>query len=208
MALLTPLYLDSDDVYQYILNKVDVGNDANLQQVSEAVFASWVRNGEVKVEQDLRPFYTVPFQTVDGGEWTELPPTTYGLLWTLLSLRAELYILEQQFGRIMNSVGSDYLGLLRTEYKDYLNQFYMKTGNGTYILGQAEFLAVNPNANNSNGLVPPAEGYTSIYSSAMEYAARQINNPPVTWYNSQLYASYFRERGYIWNGYRWVRPRC
>lgn len=206
MALLTPLYLESQDVYDYLLNKIDVGTDVDLQQITPEVFASWVRNGEVKVEQDLRPFYKVPFQTIDGQEWTELPPTTYDLLWTLLSLRAELYILEQQFGRIMNSVGSDYLALLRTEYKDYLNQFYMKTSNGSYILGQSEFLAVNPKASNSNGLVPPAEGYVSVYSSAMEYAARQINNPPVTWYNSPLYASYWRKKGWVWDGTRWVRP--
>lgn len=206
MALLTAKYLDPEDVKQYLLNKVEIGDNIQLQQISNAVFSSWVRNGEVKVESDLRPFYLIPFQTIDGQSWDNLPESTYDLLWSLLIVRAELLILEQQLGRINNSTGQDFMGLLRTEYKDYLNQFYMKTKNGTYILGQAADLAVNPVASNNNGLVPPAEGNVSLYSPAMSYAIRQVNNPSVTWYNSQLYATYWRKRGWSWNGSRWMPP--
>lgn len=189
MSLLTARYLDPNDVSAYLLNKIDEGTNVALQQITPAVLSSWIANGEVKVEKDLYPFYAIPFETTTGGAWTTLPAPVYNMLWTLLMDSACIYILEFQFGRITNTTGQDFIAYLRAEYKDYLNSFYMKTDNGTYILGQATNLALNPQASNANGLVPPAMAVTNMYSRQMAYAARQINNPAKTWYNARIYGT-------------------
>lgn len=183
MALLIPRYLVPADVQEYLLNKIDVGTNPSLQQITPTVLASWVRQGEVKVEKDLYIFYYTPFQTKEGDDWTELPTSTYDLLWNLLMTSAQIFVLEQQFGRITNTTGQDYIAYLRAEYKDYLNSFYMKAGNGSYILNQAQNLRINRIASNSNGLIPAAESVVNMRSMQMEYAMRQINNPAVTWYS-------------------------
>lgn len=185
MALLTPVYLDVDDVTTYLLNKLATGTDANLQEVSPELLASWVRQGEVRVEQDLFSFYLIPFQTPTGGEFSELESSTHDCLWNLLMTSAQIVVLEQQFGAYVNNVGESWYDNLRRQYRDFLNKFYMKTSSGTYILGLEQTLAVNRQASNSNGLIPPAEGHVNLHSSQMNYAARQINNPSRTWYNAR-----------------------
>lgn len=186
MALLTPVYLDPDDVMTYLLNKLDVGTNEELQQVSPELLASWVRQGEVKVEQDLLTFYLIPFQTPNGDPFDELDGSTHDCLWNLLMTSAQIVVLEQQFGSSVNNSGETWYANLRREYKDFSNKFYMKASNGTYILGMEQTLAANPQASNSNGLIPPAEGWSNLCSSQMNYAARQINNPALTWYNARI----------------------
>jgi len=185
--LLTPLYLDIQDLKDYFLNKIDFGNDTTLQQVTDPVLSSWTRQGEVEVEKDLRPFYQTPFQTSTGENWVDLPATTHDMLWNLLMTSAQIFIMKQQFGRKVNSTGEDAITYLKQEYQGYLNFFYTRTPGGTYLFGQAENLLINPTANVSSSALLPVKFVNNCCSPQMEYAIRRINNPSRTWYNAFWY---------------------
>jgi len=182
-VFLKPRYLDIEEVKPYLKGKVTFALDIN-QGLTDDLFGELIAFGESALERDFSPYFKIPLQTINGQNWTELPPETVALIKKCLINRACLQTLRQAFGNNTNVRGDSYEDKYETEYAALKGTLFQQKPNGVFLFPPSMGLALADNGINYNNVLPGAKNVPLGGDSALRYANSRLNNPGRSfWYD-------------------------
>lgn len=126
MKLLEPVYTTVDSVRIRLSGKVNFQDDpkAPLEQgqLSEQLFRQLIRDGETRVEQDLRGRYAIPLQSKRTKKFVDLPDSTQRALRTIIDWMAVMMVLTTDFGAGTHLNGEEYSAKIEEFYEPYIDR--------------------------------------------------------------------------------------
>lgn len=125
-----PRYINSDIVMEYLAQVVDIGNITGT--ISQDAINNDIALAESEIEQDLQTFVFLPFQTLDGRDWTFLSPTSYTRLYNAFRIKSALNIYKDYLGITNSPKGNPYLETLHNTYVAFRSQVYERDKSGNY----------------------------------------------------------------------------
>lgn len=119
-----PLYCRLQQVKLRLIGKVlFTENDEDENAMSVSLALRLMNEAEGQVEQDLSPRYMAPFQTVNGGSFSQLPERpTQEIIRTLCELQSVIRILETNFGSGSVVNAEKYTRTINKRYQDIIDK--------------------------------------------------------------------------------------
>lgn len=131
----TPQYIDFDIVYPYISQQINVSNTPVPEPgtIAKATVEQQIAMAEADVELDLQTYYAIPFQTLDGQDWTNLSTSTYTYLYKAFIQRSIYNIYRIYYGLTGENKGEDYWTSALSAYNELLKRFYKLDQTENYL---------------------------------------------------------------------------
>lgn len=183
-------YISQKDVEIRLLGKVrftDDDDDAN--KFPRTLLTRLIKEAEGKVERDLSPRYTAPFQTSDGGGFKTLPANTQETLRTMCELMSVIRVLGNDFGRGTVNDGSAFKKEQTDLYADMLKrEIEQRVDGGPF--GQWRYPPLaglkTSDFNTADDGFAGAVLVTSDDNGEGSYPRKQISDPSENWANGEI----------------------
>lgn len=182
------LYASFEQVRIRLIGKVRFTDDEEDENRMHMALANrLISEGEGQLEQDLSPRYGAPFQTADGGPFSQLPARpTRELLRTMAELQACIRILETDFGSGTANDGEKYAKQLRARYKLLVDQQLEKKGGDLLGWKYPPLPGLRLNYMNTEADDGFAGRVLTTSSGDGDFPKAQINNPGQNWWNGDI----------------------
>lgn len=185
MSIILPRYITLEDVagpgpdYNsgYLGDKVAITDDSYPNGISVEVATELIATAESDVEYEFLNHVLIPFQTIDGQSWLNLPPFTIARLKSLFIFRACALICDTFYGDVGESNGRDFVKSFNRRFNELVDKSFAKE-NGLFKYINLPGLALNPMATTKKTI---GGVYTGNWGGQMldigDYAIRQGNAP-------------------------------
>lgn len=196
-SVFQPLYTSLEGVKVLLTNKVQFQSDPSQLiegELPNILLCSLIVRAETRVEMDLMSRYSVPFQSIRTGYFTDLPLHTKRAIITAVDLRAVMEVLMTDFGRGTHINGENYYKGSKTEYDAYIALLLGRNTEAanekhnrfryTPPLADLKLSLTNKEADDGyKGMIINTDGSRH---GAESYAVDQINNPAASYVNRRL----------------------
>ena len=140
-----------------------------------------IAQSEFEVELDLGTFYNVPFQTIDGQDWTNLSSATYTYLYKLFVQKSVYNIYRLYYGITGENKGDDYWTSALSSYNELTKRAFKLDQTLNYLYPAFTDMKLNP-IGMKRILGPSNIGLLGGFSTDnAAYAIRNGNSPRFNW---------------------------
>jgi hypothetical protein len=191
----TPQYTDTDTVELWLAGKVKIGTNP-VTDITPEFLARLICNSEGQVLRELSHFYTIPLQTISGGDYEDLPQVTYEFLDILFTLRAVWRVLSVDFAKTNSVTAKNYRDQAMADYKEALATLYRKDNSGRTVAYLLPDLKINPYKYTGRDQVIPMPIIAGSMETNLTYAINQMTKTYNNWWSFWPYG----ERGSVNTG--------
>jgi len=186
---ITARYIDPNLVKDRLYNKVNfIGNtslvnpefeesDSNVGMTDDQL-NEFINQASSFVEFALSPLYIIPFQNINGGDYTTLPPTTIDFINNLITNRSCMLILQSEFSRDTGTKGTQFMEQLQEQWTEWVdNRLLLRSDEGKYLYPPLLNLAYNTNQYDLSAPISAPVKVGGGNYDALKFASRHVNNP-------------------------------